>query len=125
MSIAVFVTLTGTYKFNVTVVRKQEDRVRGLLGVGPEFTGDVGMVFDFSQPTWLTMTMDGMRIPIDIIFVDAWGRVVDVVADARIDSGNYVSAEQAQWAVELPAGTARRIGLSRGATFRMYETVRS
>jgi uncharacterized protein len=61
-----------------------------------------------------------MRFPLDVVFVDGEGRVVRVLDAIRPWRASTL-VRGAKAAIELPAGTAARVGLVAGTVVRMVE----
>ncbi len=59
-----------------------------------------------------------MRFPLDVLFVDGDGRVVRVLDGIRPWRATAL-VRHSKSAIELPAGTARRSGVSAGTVVRM------
>lgn len=75
---------------------------------------DHGMLFVFDHPQGLEFYMKNTRIPLDIVFLDAGGKVVDIEPRRPLDERAYGPAQPTQFVIELNAGTADKIGLARG-----------
>jgi uncharacterized membrane protein (UPF0127 family) len=76
---------------------------------------DAGMLFDFKVPTVATMWMRNTQIPLDMLFVDANGTIVNIEARAVPESDAVISAAAPVRAVlELNGGTAARLGIAAG-----------
>lgn len=74
-----------------------------------------GMLFDFGSPRQVSMWMKNTLIPLDMLFIDRTGRVVHVEQYAVPGSLEPRGpAEPVLGVLELPAGTARRLGLKPG-----------
>lgn len=111
-----FVVLRGE-SFGVEVMDDGFERRNGLMSrlyLAP----DRGMIFVYDSEQPLTFWMKNTFLPLDIIFLDARRRVVNIQKNAvpcKIDSCSlYPSVVPAQFVVELNAGTADRIHLSVG-----------
>ncbi len=78
------------------------------------------MLFVFSQEAPLNFWMKNTLIPLDILYMDSSGVVVDIqtmapqpgVPDSELRS--YPSAEPAQYALEINAGLAKSLGFAVG-----------
>jgi hypothetical protein len=80
-----------------------------------ELAPDSGMLFDFKQPTLATMWMRNTLIPLDMLFVDTTGRIVNIHERAVPQSDAIISAAAPVRAViELNGGTAARLGIKAG-----------
>jgi hypothetical protein len=73
------------------------------------------MLFDYKQPTVATMWMRNTLIPLDMLFVDAQGRIVNIHERAVPQSDDVIgAAEPVRAVIELNGGTAARLGIERG-----------
>ncbi len=82
-------------------------RMRGLLGRDGLAPGG-GMLISGEA----SVHMFFMRFPIDVVFIDRSRTVVKIVHDLR--PWRIAGARKAAAALELPAGTAARLGLRQG-----------
>jgi len=103
------------HRFRVWVADQDRRRVQGLMFVKalPE---DQGMLFIYPEPRLISMWMKNTYVALDMIFIDANGRVARVAANAKpmslatIESGEPVVA-----VLEIAAGMAKRLNIARGA----------
>jgi uncharacterized membrane protein (UPF0127 family) len=98
-------------KFLLEVARSSRDRNRGLM-FRPSLEADRGMIFVFRQPAIQTFWMKNVAIPLDILFFDAQGRLLNSMTMQPespllqdIFLKQYRSIGKAQFVVELPEGT--------------------
>jgi uncharacterized protein len=102
---------SGTLTFEVELAVTPEQRQHGLM-FRESLDADQGMLFDFSDTAPVTMWMRNTFVPLDMLFIDADGRIARIVADteplsdAVIASGGPVRA-----VLELPAGTSADLGI--------------
>ena len=76
---------------------------------------DAGMLFDYKQPTVATMWMRNTLIPLDMLFVDVKGRIVNIQQRTIPQSDDLIAAAAPVRAViELNGGTAGRLGIVPG-----------
>lgn len=67
-----------------------------------------GLLFIFKDPVVLTMWMKNTFIPLDIVFANAEGVIVNIHERARpLDESTIASDGPAQYVLEIPAGAAR------------------
>lgn len=110
-----FATSSGSVaKFILEVADTPEVRQRGLM-YRQRLEPDHGMVFVFPRERVQVFYMKNTFIPLDMVFVDANGRVVGVVENAAplTEESRYVQ-EPSMYVIELLAGTAKRHGITKG-----------
>src|SRR6516162_84732 len=104
----------GPHRFKVEFAETPAQMMQGLMfrtSLGP----DAGMLFDYKEPTAATMWMRNTLIPLDMLFVDAQGRIVNIHQRAVPQSLDIISATAPVRAViELNGGTAARLGIAPG-----------
>ena len=99
----------------VEVARTDEEKARGLSGREILPQGH-GMLFVYEAPTRPTIWMQGMRFPLDILWIKG-GRVVDFVMGANPPSRGelplmFIPRQEAEYVLEVPAGFVERLGVS-------------
>jgi len=108
------VSAHGRHRFTVELAETPAQMQQGLM-FRPSLAADAGMLFDFKESTVATMWMHNTLIPLDMLFVDANGTIVNIRARAVPESDAIISAEAPVRAVlELNGGTAARLGIARG-----------
>jgi hypothetical protein len=111
-------TSSGSYPFGVWIAANDLDRERGLMHVR-ELPAGRGMLFLFDPPRFVAFWMKNTFVPLDLVFIDAAGTIIHIVADARPHSLDPIASRGlAASVLELAAGTAARIGLRPGDTVR-------
>lgn len=107
-----------SFRMELAVTRQQQRK--GMAG-REEIAPDEGMLFVFDEPRVLNFWMKGCLIPLEIIYVDASGRIVRMhhmpapdpdASDA--DLKRYSSYYPAQFAIEVKVGTIDRLELEEG-----------
>lgn len=102
----------------VTVARGFWQRLVGLMGRAPSrMAPDECLVI----PQCAAVHTCFMRFPIDVVFVDASGRVLKVVES--LPPYRAASARGAMATVELAAGASRRLGIRPGSVLESETTV--
>lgn len=113
------VTASGTHRFTVWIAADDRSRQRGLMFVR-ELPGDRGMLFLFEHPQEAAFWMKDTYLSLDLVFIEPAGTVVNIASDARPFSLEPIPSNGPVIAVlEVPAGTARRIGLAPGDRVRL------
>ena len=76
---------------------------------------DAGMLFDYKVPQRITMWMKNTYIPLDMLFIGAGGRIVNIAERTVPRSLAAISSDgNAQAVLEVNGGTARRLGIRPG-----------
>jgi uncharacterized membrane protein (UPF0127 family) len=107
-------TSSGVHVVMVELAATETELTRGLKG-REELPAGRGMLFDFRIEQHATMSMKDTPIALDMVFIRGDGRVVRVeentqpMSDRQIYSGGPVRG-----VLELPAGTARLLGIRAG-----------
>ncbi len=74
---ATFVLPSGNISFNCELADTSEERQEGLMN-RESLDNDTGMLFVFESPTTVSFWMKDTLIPLDIIFINATGYVVNI-----------------------------------------------
>lgn len=107
-------TAKGPHKFAVEVATTPEQMEQGLM-FRKSLAPDAGMIFDFKTPQPAMMWMKNTLIPLDMLFVDAQGRIVNIHERAVPGSLETIgSAAPVRAVIELNGGTAARLGIKPG-----------
>lgn len=93
--------------FSVELARTEAEHVIGLSGHPP--LGDTqGMLFISDDDEPQSFWMRGMLFPLDIVFIDSKGRIVDIKRDFKPCSQSscpaYASARPAKYVLEVNPG---------------------
>jgi uncharacterized protein len=108
------VTAAGPQKFSVEVATAPAQLEQGLM-FRRTMPADSGMLFDFKTSTMASMWMKNTLIPLDMLFVDEHGRIVNIHQRAVPNSLDTISAAAPVRAViELNGGTVERLGIRPG-----------
>lgn len=96
-------------RFTAWVAESSAQRSRGLMFV-EALPPAHGMLFLYEPPRTVRMWMKNTLIPLDMLFVDASGRIVHIHRRARPGSERIIEAPSASAAVlELAGGAAEAI----------------
>ena len=112
------VSLKG-HVFALEIADTPAERALGLMH-RDSLADNTGMLFVFSAERTLNFWMKNTLIPLDILYMDSAGIVVDIrtmhpqpgVPDAELK--HYPSAAPAQYALEINAGLAESLGFAVG-----------
>ncbi len=105
--------------FELEIASTPAERARGLMN-RETLAQDSGMLFVFLAESPLNFWMKNTLIPLDILYMDSAGVVVDIqtmtpqpgVSDSELRE--YPSAAPAQYALEINAGLAKSLGFVEG-----------
>lgn len=103
----------GSAEYTVEIAATESTREHGLMQ-RDSMPDHWGMIFVFSDEEPRSFWMKNTRIPLDIVFIDAGGRVVSVHTMKPYDLSNTDSNGPAKYAVELNAGQADKCGIKAG-----------
>ena len=108
------VTAGGPHEFTVELATTPAQMEQGLM-FRRSLAPDAGMLFDYMAPSMAMMWMKNTLIPLDMLFVDTQGRIVNIHERAVPGSLDTISAAAPVRAViELNGGTAARLGIRPG-----------
>lgn len=113
---ATVVAEDGTrHEFDVELATTAPQMARGLM-YREELAPDAGMLFVFPSARVASFWMKNTLIPLDMLFIARDGRVVHVAERTTPLSERGISSRRPVVAVlELPGGTAERLGIGPGA----------
>lgn len=102
------------------IVDNETSRAKGLAG-RTHLSTNGGMLFVFDEEKDWGIWMKDMKIPIDIIWINAGKEIVDIKADVQPSTypSVFVPKAKAKYVLELPAGTAKNkhILIGKNVTF--------
>jgi len=109
------ISLNGN-PISAVVADNDATRTQGLLGWQHIEEGQ-GMLLDFVSPQVYAIHMQGMRFPIDALWIDANGVIKLVYQDIQPDSGYvYPSIFPCRYCLEIKAGSCKKFGVNAGQT---------
>lgn len=117
------VTLPDGTKITAEVMTAQTDMARGMM-YRDSLADNRGMLFIHGAPGRYGYWMHNVKIPLDIIWLDASRKVVEIAANAQPCPGpasacpSYGGNADALYVLELNGGAAARHGVQAGATVR-------
>jgi len=105
----------GTHRFHVQVAATEALREHGLMGV-KKLAADQGMLFVWASAAPRQFYMKDTLVPLDLISIRAHVVVgVATMTPCKADPCPITDTPPADAALEVPAGTAERAGISAGA----------
>lgn len=108
----------GVHRFNVEIADEPAQRQQGLM-YRRELAPDAGMLFDFGAPQQVSMWMKNTYIPLDMLFIATDGTIRNIAENTVPFSLDAISSRGAvRFVLEVPGGTAARLGLKAGDEVR-------
>jgi uncharacterized protein len=106
------------HRFAVEMAQTLEQQAQGLM-FRTELADDKGMLFPFEQNRIASFWMKNTLIPLDIIFVGADGRIVNIAQNTTPYSRDPVQSTAPVAAVlELRGGLTKQLGIKAGDRVR-------
>lgn len=114
----------GSGVYNLWIADDDAKLKQGLSGVA-KLPPDGGLLMKFSHDDTWGIWMKDMKIPIDIIWLDAGKKVVYIVKNAAPElstTTTFIPKDKARYVLELPAGSVERAAIRTGLTATFDET---
>ena len=100
--------IVGNKTFKVKIASTPESRAKGLLGIkAGSMPKDAGLVLKFDQATPVTITMKGMKFPIDLIFIR--DNKVQKIVPAEPEQENIGINDVSDNVLEVPKGSSEGV----------------
>ena len=107
-------TARGEHRFRVELALQRDQQAWGLQH-RPFLAEDAGMLFVYDRDAPISMWMLNTLIPLDMIFIDANGRIVNIAERTRPKSLETIpSAGPVRAVLEVLGGTSQRLGIGPG-----------
>lgn len=117
----------GDHSFEVWLAQSAEEQERGLMHVSEEWLAPIrdysgqglpdihrGMFFVFGQERMRSFWMKDTPVALDVAFIDAEGRIVNIETMDPLATQHYGSKAAAAYALEVPAGLMERLSIRPG-----------
>ena len=105
---------SGVHVFTVEIADTEPARERGLM-FRKELPSGQGMLFDFHHDQQVVFWMKNTLIPLDMLFIDRGGRIVNIAHSAKPLSEEVImSGPPVRAVLEVAGGTAHRLGIEPG-----------
>lgn len=115
----IWVTL-GEKTIKAVVADEEQTLLKGLLG-WDRITDEKGMLLDFGKPGQYAIHMQGMKFPIDAVWIDAGGIVKLIYEKIQPNSGRiYPSVYSCRYCLEIQSGFCRRFGVKEGDKIKFH-----
>ncbi len=104
----------GSKTIKATLANTNPTRIQGLLG-WEQIREDQGMLLDFIRPGRFAIHMQGMKFPIDALWVDSAGVIKLIYSQIQPNSGIiYPSMFEVRYCLEIAPGFCRKYGIKEG-----------
>jgi uncharacterized membrane protein (UPF0127 family) len=101
-------------QFSVAIADNEEKKQYGLMNL-EYLPKEHGMLFVNDREGIITMWMKNTKIPLDMIFINKQGIIVDIKTDARPFSLDLISSQRkASKVLEINAGLVEELGIKTG-----------
>jgi uncharacterized membrane protein (UPF0127 family) len=107
-------TRSGVLSLDVEVAVSDEQRARGLMYRRSLPSGS-GMLFDFGVAYDVRMWMKNTYVSLDMLFIRSDGRILNIAERTTpLSTATISAAGPVRFVLELPAGSAKRLGIAAG-----------
>lgn len=111
--------------YTVELARTDAERQQGLMG-RRTLAADAGMLFDFGVAQPVAMWMRNTFVPLDMLFADDAGGVVEVIENTTpLSEALLMPRVPVRYVLELRAGQVARHGFAVGDRLRLPGAVRA
>ncbi len=111
--------------FTVELAVTQAERSRGLMH-RESLAQNSGMLFIYHEPQIISFWMKQTLIPLDLLFFDKEGQLMELYRNIQPCSATtcktYTNKNPAHFALELRAGTAKKLKLQVGNSFTIVRS---
>lgn len=108
----------GKANFASQIADEPQERAQGLMFV-EAMPLMAGMLFVYEAPTRASFWMDNTLIPLDMLFAEADGTIVNIHENAvPFDRTTIFGGEDIQYVFEINGGLSARLGISTGDRLR-------
>jgi uncharacterized protein len=102
------------HTFIVEIATEFMQQATGLM-FRPKLASDHGMIFVWRPARKVAMYMRNVEMPLDFLFVDANYKISHIHENATVENSLAIqSMGEVVFAVEIPAGSVARLGISKG-----------
>ncbi len=113
--------IVGGKTIRAVLANTTQSRILGLLGWN-SIDEETGMLLDFIVDVDSAIHMQGMKFPIDAIWVDSKGEIRLIYQEIQPDKGlAYPSMVPCRYCLEVKAGFCKKYGVQIGQKIRFAE----
>lgn len=103
----------GTSKFNLEIAGTVEEKNKGLM-YKSQLANNEGMIFKLEGESPVCMWMKNTFVPLDMIFIDEQGIVMEIIENAAphsLEARCYQGQARIKYVIEVLGGMTKRAGL--------------
>ncbi len=116
----------GPTTLTVWLMDDGSKRAEGMMWLEPKDVKDrEGMLFVFNDSQPRSFWMQNCPLGLDIIYIDAKGKVVSIGAGKPFDESGVPSKGPAKYVLELKSGKAKQFGIKTGTQIPIPKDVKS
>ena len=105
----------STFKFNAKVVSTQNARNKGLMYRKKKLNKNEGMLFDFEEPQTISLWMKNTYIPLDAIYFNEDGKIMDLKYNLKPKSTKSVKSNNlCRYVLEVNGNTIKNNNIQIG-----------
>lgn len=109
------ITIDGR-SIEVWIMDSDSKREEGMMWLeDKDVKADQGMLFVFPKPGPLSFWMQNTVLPLDIMYISASGKMLNIVKGKPFDETSLPSKGEAQFVLEMKQGSAARLGYKAGS----------
>lgn len=114
----------NNHLFTVELAVSADERSRGLMH-RKSLEPNSGMLFIYPEPRIISFWMKQTLIPLDLLYFDKDGQLIEShhnIQPCKLSNcKTYTNKKPAQFALELPAGTTKRLNIKQGNSFTVIK----
>ena len=105
----------NVFNFKCVVVSSDKLRKKGLMYRKKKLKDSQGMLFDFKEPMAISLWMKNTFIPLDAIYLNEEGKIVDINEKLKPKSKKSVKSNQlARYVMEVNSNTVKNKNIKLG-----------
>lgn len=117
-----YIEFSEKLKIKVEIAKTEEERTLGLM-FRRFLKEDYGMLFVFEKEDYQSFWMKNCFFPLDIIFIDKNGKIVDIKENFQPcqedPCPSYKSREKAKYVLEVNAGFSKKNNIKIGQNLKL------
>ena len=105
----------NVFNFKCVVVSSEKLRKKGLMYRKKKLKNSQGMLFDFEEPMLISLWMKNTFIPLDAIYLNEEGKIVDINENLKPKSKKSVKTDKlSRYVMEVNSNTVKNKNIKLG-----------